>query len=345
MFKILNAKGEPILLNAREKQIAQYNQGICNALGYEIDITTLTTIIKRVVTQKFFEIAPADYMPVKVGEGAWSAQLLTYRSFDVAADFETGNLNTGASNMRLAEADAAVDSVPVKVINWAKTIGWTLVDLQMAAKAGNWDLITAKEKSRKKNWDLGIQKVSFLGSATDTGVLGLLTQGDVASNTSVITGYIKDLSAANFDTFLAALYGAYRNNAVQTAKPTHFIIPEVDFNGLASFPDSTYPLKTKLQILEEALKLLTQNPNFKVLPCSYCDQAINAGSQVDASGKNRYVFLNYDEDSVRIDIPVDYTATLANSINTFQFNNVGYGQYTGAKAYRPKEMLYFDWAA
>ena len=50
------------------------------------------------------------------------------------------------------------------------------------------------------------------------------------------------------------------------------------------------------------------------------------------------------QDSVRIDVPVDYTATLANSINTFQFNNVGYGQYTGAKAYRPREMLYFDWA-
>lgn len=340
MMKILNSKGEPIILNSQEKRIAEYNQQIVNSLGFDIDITTLTTIVKRVVEQKFFQIAPAEYMPIRVGEGAWSQQLLTYRSFSVADDFETGNINTGASNGRLAEADAGVDGVPVKIINWAKAIGWTLFDLQMAKKAGNWDMITEKEKARKKNWDLGIQKISFLGSVNDSNVLGLLTQSDVTSNTALITEYINGMTAAEFSTFCRGVYQAYRANCNYTAKPTHFIIPEIDFNGLATFPDSTYPLKTKLQLLEEEFKTLTQNPNFKILPLSYADQANNE----DEIDSNRYVLLNYDEDSGRMDIPVDYTATMANSVNNFQFNNVGYGQYTGFKAYRPLEMLYFDWS-
>ena len=344
MVKILNSKGEPVLLNQREKLVANHLQQKVNSLGYEIDITTLTTIMKRVVEQKFFEIAPADYMPIRVGEGAWSSQLLTYRSFALGDDFETGNINTGVSNSKLAEVDAGVDSVTVKVINWAKTIGWTLFDIQQALKAGNWDLVASKERSRKKNWDLGIQKIAFLGSYSDSAVDGLLTQSDVNSNTTLITEYIKGMTAAEFNTFVQGVFQAYRSNCAQTARPTHFIIPEADYNGLVSFPDATYPLKTKLELLTEAFKTITGNPNFKILPCSYGDQAINAGSQVATLGKNRYVLLNYDEDSVRMDIPVDYTNTLANSVNSFQFNNVGYGQYTGVKAYRPLEMLYFDWA-
>lgn len=342
---ILNSKGEPILLKGREKVVADYNQQICNALGAEVDITTLTTIIKKVTEQKFFTLAPSEFMPVVVGNGAFSSNLLTYRSFDVAGDFETGNINTGASNTRLAEADTAIDSITVKIIDWAKTIGWSLIDVAKAQKAGNWDLISAKATSRKRNWDLGIQKIAFLGSANDTGVLGLLTQSNVTSDVSVITKYIKDMTSGEFNIFLAAFYAAYRVNAKQTAEPTHFIIPEVDYNGLANFPDSIYPLKTRLQIIEETLRLLTKNPNFKVLKCSYCDQAINAGSAVAALGLNRYVFLNYEETSGRIDIPVDYTSTIANSINSFQFQNVGYGEYTGYKVYRERETLYFDWSA
>jgi hypothetical protein len=59
--------------------------------------------------------------------------------------------------------------------------------------------------------------------------------------------------------------------------------------------------------------------------------------------KNRYTLLSYDEDSLRMDIPVDYTNTLQNTVNGFNFQSAAYGQFTGLKAYRPKEMLYFDW--
>ena len=341
--QILNSLGEPVVLNAREQARAdalqrQYNSELKNALGYEISITTLTAISKRVVEQKFFTIPPADFLPVRVGEGAWSSEIITYRDFSVGGDFETGIINTAASDARLAETDAGVDAIHVPIVNWAKQVSWSFFDLQLAAKSGNWDLVTAKERSRKKNWDLGIQKIAFLGSAQNSNIMGLLSQSTVNSNTSVITKYIKSMSESEFSTFVGAIVGAYRTNCAYTAMPTHFIMPELDYDGLAAPVSATYPNISKLDYLTMVFRTITRNPNFQILPCAYSDQINNNLSL------NRYVLLNYDEDTIRMDIPVDYTNTLQNTINGLQFQNVGYGQFTGAQAYRPLEVLYFDFA-
>ena len=45
-----------------------------------------------------------------------------------------------------------------------------------------------------------------------------------------------------------------------------------------------------------------------------------------------------------MDIPNDYTTTLQDTIEGFTYSSAAYATFTGAKAYRPKEMLYFDWA-
>ena len=333
--KILGFDGKEIVLNSHEKRAAEINQRQVNALGFEIDMTTLTTIIKKVTEQKFFHIAPADYLPVRVGEGAWSTALTTYRSFQLGDDFEKGNINTGGQNGRLSAISTGIDSLSVPVMNWAKEIGYTLFDLQQAAKSGNWDLVTELEKGRKTNWDLGIQKIAFLGSDSNPNVLGLLTQA-VTPNTSLITTPISQMAAGAFKTFCASILGAYRTQNNRTAFPTHFIIPEDDYLGLASPTDAGFPLKSALAVLLETFQVMTNNPNFKILPCAY-----GLASQ-NSLGVNRYALLNYDESSIRMDIPVDYTSTLANTVNSFSFQNVGYGQYTGVLAYRPLELMYLD---
>lgn len=337
---ILNSKGEPVLLNAMEKAHCDALQKEFamkyNALGYEINITTLTTIMKRVTEQKFFEIAPADYMPVRVGNGAWSTNLVTYRSFLLSDDFSTGVLNTGGNNGRLAQADAGVDSLSVTVRNWAKSVGWSIMDLQQAAKAGNWDLVTAKETSRKRNWDLGIQKVAFLGLAGDPSVLGLFNQTGITIDTTTLPQPISTLSTVDLKAFCATILNKYRANAVRTAWPTHFIIPESDYLGLAAPASADFPIKSVLEQLEETFKIMTKKPGFKILPCAYGDIAYS-GLTVQ-----QYALLNYDEESIRMDIPVDYTNTLANSLDNFSFQNVGYGQFTGVKAYRPLELYYLQ---
>lgn len=351
--RILNSAGEPIKLTPQEAHLADYlqkkiNAKFKNSLGYEVNVTTLTTIMKKISEQKFFEVAPADYMPIRVGEGTWSTQLTTYRSFDLAEAFETGIVNTGGQNARLATADAGVDALNIKVFPWAKSIGWSIFDLEFAAKSGNWDLVSAKERSRKKNWDLGIQRVMFLGANGQNGssgtCLGLLNQPGITVNTTTITKPIKSMTPEELATFCANVYEAYRANCQRTAVPTHFIIPESDYNGLASQSSPTFPIKSKLTILLETFRDITQKKDFKILPLSYADAAYH--TEVSGiAGKQVYTMLNYDEESVRADIPLDYTNTLANSLDNFSFQNVGYGQFTGVLAYRPLEMLYFQHSA
>lgn len=349
-IEILDAvTGKPVVLTNAEKARAGALQRkfqaeeLHNALGFELNITTLTAISKSVVEQKFFTLPPADYVPVRVGQNAWSSNIITYRDFSIGGDFESGILNTGASDSRLAEADAGVDSVSNKVVNWAKSISWSLFDLKLAATSGNWDVVTSKERARKKDWDLGIQQLAFWGSKSDPKVLGLLTQGNVNSNTSLITTKISGMNATQFTALVQGLIEAFRANCARTTMPTHFIMPEGDYNGLAVLvPGSagTFPVPMYDYLLA-AFKLITRNPNFKILPCAYCDQSNNAA--ISGLNKNRYVLLNYDEDTIRMDIPVDYANTLQNTLNGFQFQNVGYGQFTGVIAFRPLEVLYFDW--
>ena len=338
-YKVLNSDGQEVVLNAQERYRAQaLEQVIKNATGMEVDITTLTTIMKKISEQKFFQIAFADYMPVNVGEGAWSSFLTTYRSFVLGGGFGTGIVDTGASNGRLAKTDAAVDAISVPVIKWAKSIGWNLMEINEAITAGNWDLITALEESRKTEWDLGLQEVAFIG-LPQQGLTGLLTLPGITSNTALITKQISSMTGAELKDFTRQVLGAYRTNCARTAMPTDFTIPEDDFLGLASASSPDFPIKSVKQVLEETFVEMTGNKGFKIRPCAYAD---SIGDVVGGVAK-RYALYNSDEKSLRMDIPVDYTNTLANSTDNFNFQNVGYGTFSGVNAYRPKEILYFDY--
>lgn len=348
---ITNSKGEPIVLTPAEKYHADYmqrmvNDRFSNSLGYEINITTLSTISKKITEQKFFEIPPADYLPVRVGEGTWSSNLVTYRSFDMADEFETGIINTGGQNSRQATADSGVDALTIKVSNWTKSIGWSIFDLELAARSGNWDLVTSKEKARKRNWDLGIQRVAFLGARGQNGsggnCLGLLNQAGITTDTTTITKAISSMSPAELKTLCKNLIEAYRSNNNRTAWPTGFYIPESDYNGLASQASPDFPIKSTLQLLEEMFQIICRKPDFKILPLAYADAAYHDDVAAIA-GKQVYTFVNYDEEAIRMDIPLQYTNTLANSLDNFSFQNTGYGQFTGVLAYRPLEMMYFTY--
>lgn len=346
---ILNSVGKPIVLNHKEKAVADYwqrevNARFGNSLGYEVNITTLTTIVKKISEQKFFEVAPADYLPVKVGEGTWSSNLTTYRSFGASDEFESGIVNTGSNGARLSTSDAAVDALNIKVNNWAKGIGWNIFDLELAAKSGNWDLVSAKERARKENWDLGIQRVAFLGARGQNGVggscLGLLNQPGVYFDASLITKKLSSMSSTELSTFQQNAIKAYRVNCAYTAFPTHFIIPEDDYNGLAAQSSPDFPIKSILQLLEEGFQVITRNKGFKILPLAYASASNAGGALPTGAATGLYTFLKYDETSVRMDVPLDYTNSLANSLDNFQFQNAGYGQFTGVLAYRPLEMYY-----
>jgi hypothetical protein len=145
------------------------------------------------------------------------------------------------------------------------------------------------------------------------------------------------MNAAQFQAFVAGLISLYRANANFTMMPDRFYIPEQDFTGLGAAVDETFGLKSRLQRLLEAFQSVTMNPDFKILPLVYSSQTNNN------LGKNRYVLTRYDEENIRMDIPVDYTTTVQGTINGFQYTNVGYGQFTGVQFRRPRATLYLDY--
>lgn len=355
---------EPITLNAVEKHNVKWmarqlgnqygshpNTPFLNALGYEVAITTLTTVVKKITEQSFYTIAPADSIPVVVGQGTYSSNLTTFRSFAAGDEFESGIINTGSNNTRLAQSDAAVDSLNIKINNWAKGYGWTIFDLELAAMSGNWDLVSAKERSRKTNWDLGIQRVAFLGARGQNGstgpCLGLFNQAGITFNGSLITQSLSAMTYTQLATFQQGIVKAYQINNAYTRLPSHFIIPTDDFNGLAAQTSPQFPIKSTLQVLEEGFKVICQNPNFKILPNAYASVSNSAGTTLSGvSGQvatGLYTLLNYDEQAIRMDIPLDYTTTLANSVDNFMFQNAAYGQFTGVLAYKPLELLYLGY--
>lgn len=347
---ICNSKGEPVKLTREESWLAEYlqrqiNEKFQNSLGYEVNITTLTTILKKISEQKFFEVAPADYLPVVVGQGAWSSNLTAYRSFEIGDDFETGIMNTGGQNSRQASVDAGVDALNIKAFPWAKSMGWSIFDLEFAAKSGNWDLVSGKEKARKRNWDLGIQRIAFLGArgqnAANGNCLGLLNQPGITINTSVITQPINQMSPTDLKQFVAVLIESYRNNCQRTAWPDLLTIPESDYNGLSSQASAQFPIKSTLELLEEAFKLTTRNKNFRIMPLAYGDAAYHS-DVASIAGQQVYTLSRMDEESLVMNVPVPYTNTLANSLDNFNFQNSGYGQFTGVLTLRPLELMYYQ---
>lgn len=334
-------------LNGVDERLNASGDTADSATGYQITIDTLTYIIKQVSEQKFYKVPFADYLPVIVGEGAFAQDLLFNRTYSVAEDFEAGNIRQGSAEARLSQADAAIDGVTQLTQFWAKGVGYTLIEVEQALRANSWDPIMGKHESRKTNWDLGLQITAFFGLATDSRFPGLLTNSNFNVNTAIITKYISSMTAAEFATFLAAFLQAYVTNVGSTEMPDMFIMPQTDYiacsqimvQNVIAAGTGTYVGVSILKYLEMCLQAATRNPNFTILPLYYADKIVN--NSLRALNKNYYALYRRDPKSIRMNIPVDYTVTQANSINNFQFQDVAYGQYTGVVSLRNLEVLIF----
>lgn len=310
-----------------------------NSFGYQRAIDTLTYIKSQITEQKFYKINPIDYMPIVVGEGSFSQDILTNVTISSSGDFEEGVINQGSNNAQLANADVGISSITAPVITWAKTISYTLIEIEQALQANNWDVIKSKHDARKENFDLGIQQIAFLGSLNNNaGVPGLLNQPNVNVNVSLIPQLINTMTVTQITSFIGGLVEAYRSNCNRTAYFSHFILPEDDFNGMTVPYSSAFPVISILKYLTDSLTALGMS-NVKIMPSAY---AIPVNNSAYGINKHVYTLLNYDPRSLRMDIPVMITSTQPNTLNNFQFQDAAFAQYTGLWAYRVLEMLYFQ---
>jgi hypothetical protein len=312
------------------------------SLGYDYTIQTVTQIRAQVVKQKFYEIPFADYVPVIPGTGAWMEDIKTNLTYDLAGPFEDGIISTASGHSQISTVDVGISPVSAKIITWAKGYMYTNPEIQKALAANNWDVVSSKLSALKKQWDLGIQKVAFLGyKASIADVPGLLTNSSVNIDTSIITKNISTMTSAEFATLVSALLADYFDNSNNTVLPDTFEIPMDDYLGLGVPVASGFPVISQREYLQNMFREMTANPNFKIFGTPYGMAANNSG-YINSPGKNRYVLYRNDPETIKMDLPVDFILGPAGTANNFQWQGVGVGQFTGAIAYRPAEVRYYD---
>ncbi len=324
------------------KSIINGIEEIRNTPGFQVDIDTLTGVIARITEQKFYKVNVADYLPLPIGENPFASELLFYRTFSLGGDFEEGTYKAGSAPSRTAQMETQIDSVKNPTLFWKGAIEYNVTELGQAQRAGSWSLIELKEKSRMLEWQLGLQRVAFLGVDSSGGTMnGLLNQplatfGDPA----IIPEFLSVMDPTEFQNFLARIQGEFFTTTNSTATFNKMVIPTTDYLGLANSVDETFPLKSRLQRLNESFQLITDNPNFKVQSSAY---SIAVNNEIDGpSGKNRYAFYRDDVETLRMDIPIDFTQMNWDTLEGFNFYSVAYGQFSAVALLRPLEMLYFN---
>lgn len=311
-----------------------------SSAGFDYIISTLSEIRADVVEQKFYKIAPADYFPVSVGQGANMDEIVQNLTFQTGGAFFDGDIQTNQDSGRLAQVDVVQDKLKMPIQVWAKQVVWTIVDIAKAAAASNWDLIASLMESLKTDWDLGVQEVAFLGHPSISEMTGLLNDDEVNINTILITVPINEMTESQFQAFVGGVMAAYFANSNSTEdQPDKFVIPTSDYLGLLNAVSSTFPNISKIEFLLNAFKKATRNENFEILPLAYAQADQNADRGID---QNRYALYKSDPKTMKMEIPQDFTMLEAATANNFNWTQPATGQYSGLMVNRKREMLYFD---
>lgn len=345
MKPVIDIKGKTLYNN--RPNITIMGQSLFNAngdiditsAGYQYTLETLSYIRSKTIEQKFYEIEIANYLPMDVGEASWSEEIIQNLEFYSGGEFTDGDIDTGSGNGRLAEVNTQIAPIRMPTRTWAKATGWTVVEIAKAAAANNWDVVASKLKSLKKNWDLGIQEIAFLGHPSVSAMTGLLNDSEVTVNTTVIPEQISGMDATEFQTLVQLLLSAYYTNSNSTRMPDTFIMPTDDYLGMAAAASPSFPNISKLEYLLNALRKITANEGFKILPLAYSQAANNAARGID---KDRYVLYRRDPETLKMAIPVDFTMLNPDTSNQFQWQQPAYGQYSGVLVNRKREVLYLD---
>lgn len=315
-----------------------------NAIGADQVVTTMTSVLPTIIDQKYYELPLADIVDIEVGQGnPFDAVLYNWSTSIKGGDFESGLINMAKNKADANSDDIAVEPIERKVVSWKKDVNYNILEEgNFARGTKNLDYAQEKYKARKKQYDLGIQDTLMFGlKLNPSDYPGILTQPEVTSNLTVITKALSTMTATEFNTFIAAIIPTYMKECAYTARPNTFMIPAEDFYGLSSQMSPEFPVKTKLEVLEAALKGATGDQGFKVIPNAYCSKEYN--KHIVGLNKNRYVLYRKAADHVIMNVPLDFTVTLPGTANNFDYTSAAYSRFTGVKVFRPQTMMYFDY--
>ena len=341
---VLRQKGEELFnsIEMRDKFQDELNNDYG---GYQIPIDTLTQIAREISMQKFYDIKVSDFLPVVVGQGAFSQSLLTYKVGSSGNQFKQNIFRSG-QNSALPQANTQIQGSVLEIFNYAEGLTYNLFEMEQASRYGNFDLIEAKERARKQTYDQGFIQTAFYGIPEfGAGFYGLLNQplgsmfDSVAPDTTTLPTSISKMTATQINTLVGTWIYKYYSNTGFTTFPKKLIMPQSDFQGLFEYINPDFPLdkSTRFDVLMNAFKGQTGNANFKIIPTIYCSASQSFGTHT----ADVYVLLNDEVKSLKMLLPVPYTTTLPGSVDGFSWQNAAYGQMSGVQLVMPKETQYF----
>lgn len=326
-----------------DRELMNANGAVNQAsLGFQYAIQTTTLIAAEVIQQKFYEEAIADFASVLVGRGPWMSSITQNLTFDAAGPFEQG-IQDGATRTQIDNVEVGLAPVNVKNVPWYKGYTYSVPEVQMALASNNWDVVESKYKALTKNWQLGIQAVGFLGRKSNLSAFpGLLSNTGCTVNNTFIPTALSSMTADQLNTFIAGIVQLYLANCNEVRFPNRFVIPRSDWAGLGvPMVVGTTPLAvSRKQYIEDMFKGICGG-DFRLMTSAYGNKLRNAGYWA-ANGTNRYALYNNDRETLHMDIPVDLTIGAPATGNNFQWQGVGYGQFSGMNVFRIPEVMYFD---
>lgn len=304
--------------------------------GFEQQISTVTQILPGVVEPNYYELNGqmlSDFVPIEVGVGAYSLELFQYASNYVGTDFKSCIVSPTAGNIN-QDGNMEIELSGFKIPNNYFRQKYSLSKEGSEIAARNvipMSILEQKEKARKKNWDLGLQEATFLG-LEDGRSYGLLNQPDAIVNTSTLTQSLADMTDEEFSSFVSTITGAYFAASNSTRMFNRMLIPQSDYFALTK-PFGQYGL-SRLEVLENAFRGRVSG-DFKIVYTLYNETAGTGGGK-------RYVFYEYNPDSIAMYIPMPYTPYPLFPTGALDMISDAMGQFTTPYNKRKNLLQYFD---
>lgn len=344
----VNEKGRIQLLEKRSNSfLSRNNTNITPNLGVLQTIDTLTYVKQTIVQQKFYEVNLTDYVPVTAGEGGFQRQITEYTSFMTSDMVDKANFSlTGTRAVQRARTDIAFSTINLPTVYYINEVDYTVIEVQeLAAGRLPMSAIELKESAAAKKFFLSHQNMILNdGIFNNTGILGLgnlnLTPGaSVLTNTTLIPGFIYNMTPTQYQTLVSQILEVYRQNSNYTEMPDTFVVPEAEFWGLfGAFVNPAFPVNKMGEDLLNTFKRSTKNDNFQILPNAYFDAGNNAENLY------KYALYRNARDVLETYAPVPYQSTAFQTMNGFDFASINFAQVTGLLLKRDRAFVYFTHA-
>lgn len=323
--------GVEILFNEDETKSIEKVQNLVNESGFaDIDITLLTALEARIAQQKFYEVDVDKFLDIARDTGGYADAITAFKNLQLDSADDSWEADTLGDNARKAQVTIGLEPFTVRIRSLVKMVSYSLLEIRQAQQTGVWNVVLEKERARKRSHDLYVQRVLLKGTDQHAGLLNL---AGVTTDTTTITKKLKDMTVSEWQAFLGSIFGLFATHSSYTAMPNRFVIPYTDYLGLAQCADETYPLKSKLERLNDTFKQMCGS-DAEVLPLAYCNADQNGGV-------NKYVLYRKDFDTVRAYMPIGYSVVEGASVDGFNYQNTAYSRLSDVVLVRPKEIMYF----